>query len=205
MNFDWNTWRKRYSVMTTEEQKKFHNDVEIVYPDQKHFIQERAIEFFNMLCTKEEEVNVFEAGGWKGDLASIILCRHQNIKSWLNIELCENAVDKSVCKDKRYEAVVPIYFKWWEHIKITANVFIATHFIEHLSNEDLKNLLSTISSDYIYLEAPIKQHGQQWDNDGSTHILTIGWDDIYKLLPEYDIVLPITNDVIRIFKRKDIS
>ena len=187
-----NEWREKYSILTDEEQKQYMNDIEEKYPVQIQFNNSAFYDFFKFVYS---DTSVIEMGGWKGELANHILPNFPNIKEWVNYELCENAINKSVCNDNRYKTINSI-FRWWENADINSDIFVASHSIEHINKCDFFNLIKKVNSQYIFFDIPLLFKGQSWDNYGGTHINTIMWDELIKLLKNnnYNIVKEIKNN-----------
>lgn len=173
-------WRELYSVLTDQEQKQFYNDLEKKYPTQKCFTIEPYREFFKEV----DNVVVAEFGGWKGELSKELMDEFKNIIMWTNFELCENAIAKTVNTNKGYYAVMPNNFRWFkEKREFTCDVFIASHSIEHISDSDFLDLVIHLKGiKYIIFEAPIKNTENNWKGYLGTHILTLGWDSIKKIM-----------------------
>lgn len=190
-----NEWREKYNDLTTDEQFEYYNYLETQYPDQAHFDLQFAVNVFNLVKPKV----ITEAGGWKGDLAVEMFKRFE-IDKWSNIEICQNAIDNSKCKNSKFFNVKPKDFNWFSSVKIEG-LFIATHFIEHLSNEDFNQLASALQkSEYVYFESPLTNEGETWVDYFGTHKLYYGWNDIKKLFPLHDVILE--NQICKLFKLK---
>jgi len=187
-----NEWREKYSILTDEEQKQYMNDIEEKYPVQIQFNNSAFYDFFKFVYS---DTSVIEMGGWKGELANKILPNFPNIKEWVNYELCENAINKSVCNDSRYKTINSI-FRWWENADINSDIFVASHSIEHINKCDFFNLIKKVNSQYIFFDIPLLFEGQSWDNYGGTHINTIMWDELIKLLKNnnYNVIKEIKNN-----------
>ena len=195
MKYTFNEWREKYSTLTLEEQIKYHNELEIGYPDQAHYDLDFATKVFDLVNPSD----VTEAGGWKGDLANIMLNKY-DIKTWLNIEICQNAIDNTKCKDDRHKYLMPNSFDWFDS-KIYKGMFLATHFIEHLSTEHFDKLLETLSDvEYVYFEAPLNDTPQNWVDYFGTHKLEYGWNQIKEKFVTHQIV--IENSQCKLFKKK---
>lgn len=194
--YTFNEWREKYNQLTIEEQISYHNYLELKYPNQAHYDLNFAIQVFEKIKPK----TVTEAGGWKGDLANILIPMF-NIESWDNIEICENAVSNSHCKDVRFNNIIPKSFDWFDS-KLYKQMFLATHFIEHLSNEHFDKLAKSLKNvQYIYFEAPINDEPQTWEDFEGTHKLEYGWNDIKKILKNHTVILE--NDICKLFEIKN--
>lgn len=175
-------WRSEYEVMSYEDQVNFHNCVESEYPVQMHFNADGVIEALNLIS---KPFKVLEFGGWKGDLAFAMIVHYGDaIVDWANIEICEAAINKTIRPSKKYRVIKPCRFDWFAEERIEKpDAIIATHFIEHLSNEHFELLAKYVSGvPIVYFEAPIKECGQLWDGYIGTHKLTYGWNDVKRIM-----------------------
>jgi hypothetical protein len=175
MTFD--QWRDSYDSMTFEQQQDYHDHLEGMYPDQAHYDQESAEKIFRWL----QPNSVIEAGAWKGNLADHILHR-EAIQTWKAIELCPAAIKKTVCHDERFSYQPISRFDWWNEKPIVCDLFLATHFIEHLRFTHLQELVKAISAKHIYFEAPLTSNGESWEGYHGTHKLEVGWNGVADLL-----------------------
>jgi hypothetical protein len=190
-----NEWREKYNEMTTDEQVAYHNYLETQYPEQAHYDLQFAKNVFELVKPKI----VTEAGGWKGDLANEMF-KVFDIKKWINIEICQNAIDNTKCKNDKFINLKPENFNWFNSVKIEG-MFLATHFIEHLSNEHFIELANVLQkNEYIYFEAPLTNEGETWFDFHGTHKLEFGWNDIKNLFPLHNVILE--NNHCKLFKLK---
>jgi hypothetical protein len=183
---EFDQWRTGYGSRTIEQEIEYHNDLERRYPDQAHYNLKAAKEAFST-CMPHQ---VIEAGAWKGDLAKAILSENAKIKSWTAYEICTEAIRKTVCTDSRFTYILPEKFNWflYEQVFSDIDMFLATHFIEHLSNTDLVSLTKALRAANvrsIYFEAPLTDEGSTWEGYEGTHMLEMGWNEIERLLPGY--------------------
>ena len=171
-----NNWRKNYEHMSLEDQVNFHNIIEKTFPKQQHFVVENIREIIALLNHKPK---ILEFGCWKGELANIILSEF-DIDSWNCIEICTAAIEKCSCKQQNFKYCTQTKFNWFiDDRDIDADIVIATHFIEHLSDNDF-DLLIRYSKGirFIYFESPLSEESRSWHNDFSTHKLTYGWKKV---------------------------
>lgn len=195
MNF--NEWRKRYDTLTFAEQQEYHNHLEALYPDQAHYDYNAAAHVFGLVNPK----TVAEAGTWKANLAYQILGSNETITNWDAYELCPNAVLKTVCKDARLQYQTLTRFDWWNDVTIDADLFLATHFIEHLSWQHLQEMVAAVNSPNIYFEAPLTDIGEQWQDFHGTHKLTVGWDEITALMQSKGYTLVNINNHCKLYRK----
>jgi hypothetical protein len=176
---EFDNWRERYDIMTIDEQIAYHNDLEARYPEQNHYNYHNVKEAL-LLCNKPL---VLEFGTWKGDLAKQAM-QDFNILAWYGIEICEAAIRLTKCKEVNY--IKPTKFDWFKDKRtIEADIIVATHFIEHLSNEHFIELAKYCKGvKYIHFESPLTNNGNDWDGYIGTHKLTIGWNKINEIMKE---------------------
>jgi hypothetical protein len=132
-------------------------------------------------------IRVTEIGGWDGSLAKEALNIGLPIQHWLNLDVV--TVPK-VVEDPRYKHdEVDFHFfydeKWPVFTK--KDVLVATHMIEHLSDDDFIQFVRFIQDfPFVYFEAPLHQNQKSdWTDYVGTHILTYSWDTIEALMRVY--------------------
>lgn len=187
-------WRNRYEAMTLEEQVAYHNELEKKYPDQAHYHLEWVKQAFSCLNTEQAvfKPRVLEFGAWKGDLAEEII-KSGLVSHWFGIEICDNAIKNTHCKRPEFTYHKPIRFDWWNseslyHLKELMNydIIIATHFIEHLSNQHFEQLINFCDTvPVVYFEAPLSNEGQKWDGYEGTHKLEYGWNQVIEIMQKH--------------------
>ena len=175
---DFNQWRKSYDSMTFEQQQDYHDYLEGLYPDQAHYDLEAARKVFDWLQPK----SVIEAGTWKGNLAADILGRNPDIYTWKAYELCPAAMARTVCHDDRFKYQTFNRFDWWNREPLVCDLFLATHFIEHLSFAHFAEMARAIKAKHIYFEAPLTDGGENWDGFFGTHKLEVGWNRVSEVM-----------------------
>jgi hypothetical protein len=180
-----NEWRDRYEEMSYRDNIDFHNQLESMYPNQAHFKADNVIIALDLIG---KPFKVLEFGGWKGDLAFAMMVHYGDaIIDWVNIEICEAAINKTIRPSKKYRIIKPHRFDWFVEERIEKpDVIIATHFIEHISNEHFDLLARYVSGvPVIYFEAPMEDDGQSWNGYMGTHKLTYGWNDVKRIMESY--------------------
>lgn len=198
MKYDFDQWRKNYDTATMEDQIAAHDEIGSLYPDQAHFDLEKIKD---VLLNKNIK-RVVEAGPWKGDLAHAILSdpAYDHIVSWIGIEICQYAKLHTVVSDGRFVYYNPSRFDFWNEKAMSAiegDIFIGTHFIEHLSDQHMMSLACVIQGyEHIYFEAPITLAGQSWDGYEGTHMLTLGWDKVLQMFPFHICIRPQEGDSV---------
>jgi hypothetical protein len=176
MTFD--KWREDYDMLTFAEQVAYHNELEVRYPHQAHFNLDAAKAAIQIANPKK----IIEAGCWKADLAAEILKTNSVITHWQGIEICSNAKERTVCNDPRFFYRDVESFTWWNSIGMVCDLFIATHFCEHLSTQHFDELAHSLKSKYVYFEIPISEHGEEWNGYHGTHKLPLGWRHVIAIM-----------------------
>lgn len=194
---EFDQWRNNYDTMTTEQQVSYHNELEAKYPEQNHFNYEAVKEALQLATP----LVVLEFGTWKGDLAAKAM-KDFDVVRWTGVEICEAAIAKTKCPDIFY--IKPNKFDWFNGERgINAEIAIATHFIEHLSNEHFEQLVRYCKGiPLIHFESTLTPEGNEWDGYLGTHKLTIGWNRINEILAENGYELIIDHPESKTYKLK---
>lgn len=178
---DWNHWRTTYSERTYREHQGFYSEVYAAHPVQRHYDAD--------LCSRAiEQINpayVVELGGWDGELAHLMLDAHP-IKQWTNVEICDEARHGSA-GNPRYRT--PILGDWYWTQQWTADLFVASHTIEHLTADHLERTIAATKTKAIYLDAPLPDEPTDWRNFTGTHILPLNWQGVDQLLAKHGYLL----------------
>jgi hypothetical protein len=198
---DFEQWRADYDKMTYEEQVKYHNEIEANYPEQAHYTYQNIIHLFNLM---KDDSMVLEFGTWKGDMANRCFIDYpQKIKSWVGIEICQAAIEKTRCLDPKFSYIFPKRFDWFMEKRPKADVIVATHFIEHLKNDHFDALAKYCQGvDYVLFEAPLSANGESWENYHGTHKLNYGWNQVVEVMGKNGFELNATLHDARLFKSK---
>jgi hypothetical protein len=183
---DFDLWRKQYDDMTTEEHVEYHNLIEKHYPVQSHYTYNNIKDAIELSKPKI----VLEFGPWKADMACRALAEYNNIEEWHGIEICKSAIDNTNCNNAKFKYIFPTEFDWFTKERIiNADLIVATHFIEHLSNEHFEKLVTYCNGvKTIYFEAPMSDVSNNWTGYGGTHKLEYGWNKVIELFPNYTLV-----------------
>jgi hypothetical protein len=176
MTFD--KWREDYDRLSFAEQVAYHNELELLYPSQAHYNLDAA----RQAIAIANPVTVIEAGCWKADLAAEILKTNTVIEDWMGIEICTNAIEKTNCHNEHFTYCPVEKFNWWMDIDMRCDLFIATHFCEHLSADHFADLASALDSKHVYFEIPISEGGEAWSGYHGTHKLTLGWSHVIHIM-----------------------
>ena len=185
---EFDQWREKYESMTIQEQKEYHNDLESRFPEQAHYHYENIKVVLNDLPVK---ASILEFGCWKADLAQQALLDYPTISSWKGIEICDSAIHKTRCNNEKFSYIVPKEFNWFEKtVRPDVDCIIATHFIEHLSNEHFENLVKYCKGvNYVLFEAPLEEENQDWTGYFGTHKLGYGWKEVIRIMFEHGFVV----------------
>lgn len=185
VGINWDGWRQQYSEMTFRDQQAFYRQVAQEHPDQQHFDVLEAEAAFSRIGIYG--MTVVEMGGWDGALAETLI-GHFPIVRWQNYDIV--AVYPQVCDDPRYKRIV--LGDWFWNQPRSADVFVATHTIEHITGGELAKLFDCLDCEYVYLESPLKADGQSWAGYVGSHILELGWRQVDGLLVErgYELIRP---------------
>jgi hypothetical protein len=180
MTNEFDDWRNKYDTMSIDEQVEYHNKLEELYPDQAHYNYENVKEVLNL---GKKNADVLEFGTWKADLCEIVLNEYE-INSWVGIEICKSAIEKTKCKSPKFKYIFPNKFDWFKDgNRPKCDIIIATHFIEHLSNEHFVELAKYCKGvEYIYFEAPLSENGENWNGYLGTHKLNFGWNQVVEIM-----------------------
>lgn len=187
--------------MSYADQVSFYNKIFTEYPDQKKFNLQAMNKFLDLLSG---DIAVAELGGWNGELAANAISKCPRITKWVNYEICESVIDKSVCKNDKYRAIVMHDFVWNAGEIEKGNTFVASHVIEHIKTRDLMLLLNKMKHvTHMYLEAPIGESAVNHDWSGylGTHILEIGWAQIASILNGLGFSILLIDKDVRCFKK----
>lgn len=170
----WDDWRSRYQTLTVADHQAAYDDAFDADRDQRRF---DADTLRRLLDRIGEPVSVIELGGWDGELAKTVLAStNGQVKRWRNYEISPKAVEATVCDDRRYQAYAENRFYW--DARRRADLFVASHVIEHLSLADVRRTLDATSCRYVFLQAPLEPGPTDWRGYDGGHVLEVGWDGL---------------------------
>lgn len=177
---DWNAWRAGYDSTSFAGQRRFYDRVFDEFPDQARF----SVKALSALLARiDEPVSVVELGGWDGGFAAEMLRSHPHIREWFNYEISAKAVASSVCSDHRYYGVA-LEDWYWSHDH-QADVFVASHVIEHLRLADVAKAVLATDCRFVYFQAPIGDAPSSWHNYRGSHILECGWTGVGDMMASF--------------------
>lgn len=183
----WDGWRDAYGHATVDDQRAFYDAVFVAHPDQRRFDDDACGRLLDHIG---RPVTVVELGGWDGGFAAAMLACRPDIVRWENHEIAAAAVEASVCSDGRYEPVALV--DWYWATTHTADVFVASHVLEHLTLADVRRTLEATDAAFAFVQAPLADGPTDWRGYRGSHILEVGWlglevvlaDRGYRLIPE---------------------
>ncbi len=192
-------WRERYDALTFHDVQRAYKQISRVFPDQRHFHSEPLKRFLSDFPSR---LSVCELGGWDGGLASEIFEAGANVAYWRNYDVADIP---SVCDDPRYSVWLLHDWFWNQELPDVFDLFVSTHTIEHLSTRQFELVIQKLSSlprlKAIYLEAPLRENGQNWKGELCNHILTIGWGRVREMMRSYGWLPTMTSKNVLIAKR----
>jgi hypothetical protein len=171
-------WRERYDDLTWEDQVEFYSEVARRWPNQNHYLAPWFRSCLVHICD-ENPLDVFEIGGWTGAMACELLDL-DFVSGWTNYEVCQWAVDNSVCDDIRYHAMVPEDFPWFVELP-RAHVFLTSNTLEHIKSTEIAMLFRKLPESIrfmMHLLPPNIAVGVDWTDYGGSHIIDCGWNEI---------------------------
>jgi hypothetical protein len=181
---DFDAWRDNYCDMSYERQKRFYDQVAVDHPCQQAFDLSCFVPFFRLHAN---HARVLELGGWKGELAAAVLAKlpSQQVISWDNYEISSVALLGSVCRDERYQAIVPDDFVW--NIDLPpVDIWVMSHFAEHIRTCHLNLLFSRMGAEvnWLLIESPLPEQEDEvdWTGYHGSHILEVGWRQLCSFL-----------------------
>lgn len=193
---NFNLWRERYDSMSFQAQEAFYEsailskEVGEAVKNQLYFNRGVITVCFEAIFLQKTPVNVLEMGGWRGEMAELILSKFPfKIFRWQNYEICEWARTNPVCERIQYYAPPMLSFLWEEeYIPGFFDVLILSHVIEHIKLKHLLLLLNKVKKDisFLYIDAPIEERTESvnWKDYNGTHILEIGWNDLDPIIKD---------------------
>lgn len=144
---------------------------------------------------------VTELGPWEGDLAAFMLTAHPTISPWTGYDICSNAI-RAGCQHPRYRPTQLTKHPWDTNLQ-SADVFIASHVLEHISSNHLEQLVPQFGKyGRLYLDVPIPEIGAtDWTGYSGSHILNQDWDWLHALLTNQGFALTNKSGTARLYGR----
>lgn len=173
---DFDAWRAAYPTMSFADHQDYGLRLAAEYPDQ---FSVSIVDLALYLSKRRQPLRVIEVGGWKGEVASLVLCSRIKVESWTNYEIVPLTPR---CEDPRYQHCTLKDWVWNTPVSRDATTAVLSHVIEHLSREHVECMVDWVgrtSVKYVYVEAPITPEGRaDWTGCLGTHILDVGWDAV---------------------------
>lgn len=204
---EFDQWRERYAGLTYEAQQRFYDRMEQDHPAQFSYRLNLPDwhRFFAYITGKLGAPRVLELGGWHGEQAAEMLAAYPTLATWVNIEICPAAIEKSACNDPRYKAYCPPDFAW--NVRLPdADVFLACHVLEHITVREFGRLLDNLPAvvSYAAIEMPIPDEGPaEWQGYHGSHIYEAGWKETIEALARrgWKEVSELRHNELRVFTR----
>lgn len=189
-----NEWRAGYAEKTCAEHSALYDAAYKRDPAHASFAGRGVRVFLNQAggCPV-----VAELGGRNGALAKVALDSTPSVKRWINYEICGAAIVGSVTQDPRYEPRLMTDFGWWKQEPVEGDILIASHVIEHLSDEDFQSFVASLPANIrgVHVQSPLPMRGpMNWRGFAGAHILSFGWLEVdrefaahgFRTVPAYD-------------------
>ena len=208
---EFDAWRANYGQMSYTDQQDFYDRVYADHPHQAGYALDGGLElfirFFGRVLSELPNVYVLELGGWRGELAQEMLNRFPSLAIWCNVEICRAAVKDSVFASPKYKTWIPPDHPWNMELP-PSNVVVASHFIEHIKQQEFELLLINLPETvrYLALVAPLPESGPtDWGGYHGSHILESAWGEIVRLLKYHHNFFEFIGDLsqkdFKVFKR----
>lgn len=176
---DFDQWRTTYGTRTLAEESAFYDKVAVEHPEQQQWKSRASF----TVAALEGATSVVELGPWRGELAASVLRRVPTIDSWAGFDVCRWAVENTRCTHTAYEPVTLTDWPWATDLP-SADVFVASHVLEHLSWEHVQ-LLAEQFGKYarLVLDIPIPDDSpRDWQGYNGSHMLEVSWSEVDALL-----------------------
>lgn len=196
----WDEWRAAYDHWTVTDQRRFYDLVFAEYRDQDRFDHEAL---GRLIDRAGRPVTVVELGGWDGGFAAAMLRGDRRIEWWTNYEISQCAVDEAVCNDPRYLPVCSDNWYWdGRHV---ADVFVASHVLEHLRLRDVLASFDATDCQWMFLQVPVSEAGRDWTGYSGTHILECGWAKLHEELGArgFGLLDELSRPMVRCYEKAD--
>jgi acetyltransferase-like isoleucine patch superfamily enzyme len=198
--YSFDSWRNCRGDLPYGEHVRFFDAIFDKYPNQHYCNLVEARTFCSQLPAASQ---ILELGGWKGQVAEILLAEFPDIEHWHNFELSGNAVKEGL-RHPRFTSRVADDFVWRLEDLPPCNVLFAAHVLEHLTSREIGELLrKLISVMHVFVESPLPAAGKQlsWAGNLSTAVLDIGWLELEELFGTFGFQAVRRAGRVRIFER----
>jgi 2-polyprenyl-3-methyl-5-hydroxy-6-metoxy-1,4-benzoquinol methylase len=120
----------------------------------------------------DKNLVVVEIGCNEGQLAKRMLSIFDNIQMWNGYDFKE-PIKRTAVMNSRYCPI--ILDDWFHETKLPEfDVFVASHVLEHLSEDQVVKTLNHGKAKYMLLEVPLNEDGKTWETWACTHVLKWG-------------------------------
>lgn len=176
---DWDRWRSTYGSRSLAEEAAFYDRVAAKHPEQQQWRQHADF----TVAALEGATSVVELGPWRGELAAHAIEHVPTIGSWVGFDVCPWAVENTRCDHPAYQPVALTDWPWDTDLP-AADVFVASHVLEHLSWEHLQALAAQFPKyGRLILDIPIPETvPRDWQGYRGSHMLDVSWADVAVLL-----------------------
>jgi acetyltransferase-like isoleucine patch superfamily enzyme len=198
--YSFDEWRARRHDLPYAEHVAYFDAIFTQYPHQHYCSVDEARAFAAQLPDRS---HVLEVGGWRGQVAEILLPEFARIEHWHNFELSRKAVQGGLTHP-RFTAQVAADFVWKIQDLPECNVLFAAHVLEHLSSREIRDLLGRLRAvTHVFVEAPLPVAGKKisWAGNRSTAVLDIGWRELEELFGEFGFQAVRRARKVRFFER----
>lgn len=192
LSSDFDIWRDKYDSMDVASMRSFYDMLHSDHPEQSHFDLRAVCSWLRSLPSNP---SILELGGYDGELAEKCIGQYG---SWVNLEI--SSVDSRSGLDHRYVKQTLHSFPWECELP-KCDGFIASHSLEHLSDDHAYLMLSRIDCDNVYIDMPLG------NPTGTTaaHKMVRGWDTVVSALHGFrcysQLVNQKENSEIRMYRR----
>lgn len=162
VTLDLDGYRHGYAEQPFAWHQEFYGQVAAAYPRQNYWDGEAVSGFLEWA----RPLTVVEMGGWDGALAAAVLPAHPAVGRWDNYELADVPC---VCSHLAYRH--HLLGDWLWTVPITGDAFVASHVLEHLSEDHLACLLGALNSEFAYVDVPLGEQPMSWMGSPTAHVL----------------------------------
>ncbi len=193
---DWDHWRSTYGTRTLAEVAAFYDRVAVAHPEQQQWKAHAAF----TVSALADATSVVELGPWRGELAAHALERVPSIGLWVGFDVCPWAVENTRCTHPAYRPVTLTDRPWTIDLP-AADVFVASHVIEHLSWEHTQALAAQFGKyGRLVVDVPVPEsEPSDWQGYRGSHMLDASWADVDELLERHGFGLACREGSARIY------
>ena len=187
---NWDPYREHFPTMTLEDRINLCTTWDKWFPKQAHFSPELVKKMLSSISDAIGEMSVVELGCHAGDLAKRMLKEVCDIVRWVGYDINWSAIQRTAINDARY---CPIWLmKWFHETRLPEfEVFVCTHTFEHMLIDEVDKIIGHVAetANWLILEIPIEEGGQDWSGYNGAHVLREGRADIRNLILRHGFVL----------------